>query len=134
MLEHALDIAAHIGRDQADGRRPHQGDGDVAGPGRRVPERDQAGLAVLREADADENDAEERDQREHALVGHLAQAGDSGGALRAKRHEGMTADEDGKAQDHDGKSHGVCLEHFAPQRYALFGPAGPIDCEKNATR
>ena len=54
-------------------------------------------------------------------------------ALRAAGHEDMAADEDGEPEDHDGKSHGACLEHFAPQRYALFGPAGTIDCESNAT-
>jgi hypothetical protein len=45
----------------------------------------------------------------------------------------MAADKSDEPEDHDGKSHGACLEHFAPKRNSLF-PESRIDCEKNARR
>ena len=50
MLEHALDVAGDDRRRRADDGRPHQRDGDVARPSRRIPDLDPAGARDSRQS------------------------------------------------------------------------------------
>jgi hypothetical protein len=129
MLEHALDVAADIGGNHADHRRPHQRDRDMAGPCGRVPDRDRASGPILPKAVANENNAQERSERKEPLIEPLAQARDRAGALGTKRHEGVPARKGDKPEDHDGKSHGDCLEHFQRKRNS-YSTRKPPDLRK----
>ena len=113
MLEHTLDVAGHIGGDDHDARRPHQRDDDVARPGRRVPQHNEALGAVVGEAIADQNEADDRDQREQALVRAGADGGDQGLTPAAQADENMRAEKDNEPDDFDGKAHGAATSFWS---------------------
>ena len=77
----------------------------MAHPGRRRPHLDIAFDAILREAPPDQHDADQRDDRERHLVGHLADAGDQRRPRRPPRDEHVAADENHQPDDQDRKTH-----------------------------
>src|ERR1700730_4303383 len=126
MLERAPDIAAAIGRDHENARRPHQQLREVVGPCGRGPHVDPPGRAILAEAVANENEPGKRDQRHQPLIGPLAEALDHGGTRSTQRDEDMRPEEDDKSEHENRQPHGPSLARN-PCRRLRGCPAGAVE-------
>ena len=105
VLEPCLDATRQIGRGDADEGDPDQEKRQVAGPDRRIPDRDIAAGAVLAVADGDQDDADHGQQGIDPLVGALPDPFDQRGPARPCHAEAMHAEKNHKAkneQRHDG--------------------------------
>src|SRR3954447_2564339 len=129
MFERTPDIAAKIGGDHKDARRPHQKLCDVSRPTWRVPNIDPAGRAVLPKTIADEDQAEDGDKAQQSLIPPFADAGDDGRSLRAHGHESMGANEDDQPENEDNKAHGS-----PPRSEAVEAIAGLVASGWSAAR
>ncbi len=100
MLEPEADVARHIGGDQQNRRRDHQRKREMAHPDRRRPELRRLGRAPNAVAIGDHQHAGCGDERVEAHVRPLADPRDDRRARIALRGEGVRADEDNEAGEH----------------------------------
>src|SRR5260221_4145806 len=126
MLEHAPDIAAAIGRDHENARRPHQQLREVVGPSGRGPHVDPAGRAILAEAVPSQNERGKRDYLSQPLIGPLAEAPDHRGTRSTQRDEDMRPEEDDKSEHENRQPHGPSLARN-PCRRLRGCPAGAVE-------
>src|SRR5205807_6803543 len=89
----------------ADDRRPHEGSGDMAHDGRRIPHTDEMASAIEPEPVNDQDEADCGDERKEKLVACLAETRDDPGAQVAPGGEGMRAEEHDQPEDENRKAH-----------------------------
>src|SRR5258705_11689707 len=99
MLERALDPPWDIGSNDKHDGGPHQRDGDVTRPDRRIPNIDPARRPIAGKPDADQNQPGERHEREQTFVRSLSQSRDQGRAVIAQTYEGMPAEKQPQTED-----------------------------------
>src|SRR5580658_7600706 len=133
MLEHPLDVAGNVGGNESDTGRPHRDLYDIARPCRRIPQRDNAFGAIAREAVAEQNKTNERDQAEQALVWSLAKLGDQCRSMSAHGNEHMRAEKHDQSDNFDSDTHGAAIMTSDRRLSMTVGCAsGPAESEVHA--
>src|SRR5580658_1685625 len=103
----------------------------MAGPGRRIPNRDETRGAITGKAVPDQQQTDDSDHRKQSTIRPFADFGDQSRAPVSHSHKDMRAQKNDQAEDFDRKTHSfgstrLCSRLRLAAMERLVSASGPI--------